>query len=619
MHNILHAPLSTSDLTALFAAGPRHPLLPRMDDPAWAAALAKPAVRRWIEQIRPVALAEADTPMPVLTPELYGIYHRTGSRWELERPYFERRRRIGRAAILALLDPFARPVALASLTRKFQELLEEPAWCFPAHAGVPSGINPDQVDLFAAETANLVGILLTLFPNAFPTDLTAAARARVHTQTFETYLNKDYFWTAASHNWNAVCHQGVIGAALALVDDPACLACLVEKMSRHLPQFLSGFTADGGSSEGPGYWTYGFGWFAELNRQLEARTGHRLSLFHDDPLVAAICRFGPALTLSGDLLVNFSDASWEGPLSPSLLAYLATRTGDPVLATHALRSYHHVADRGVAVDGQRSDLQNLEQLILNCPQTIPATAPELPATDTYLPHLAVLVARDRDTRGHLWELAAKAGHNAEHHNHNDIGSFLLNVDARRVVIEIGAPEYVKDFFRAETRYTFFAARSLGHSVPLINGVEQSVGETFSGRILSHTSTADATSLEIDFTAAYPAAGGLSRGVRTLTLDKRAGTFTLRDAFTLTRTDAVESALMLPTQPTLAPDGTATFTVDTLTFRLTPDAATRFAPPQTHTYKPHGVSAPIALYRLPLRPAAEPFASNPVLSCTVSFA
>lgn len=58
----------------------------------------------------------------------------------------------------------------------------------------------------------------------------------------------------------------------------------------------------------------------------------------------------------------------------------------------------------------------------------------------------------------------RPGHNADHHNHNDCGSFLLNLDGAPALLEIGAPEYVHDFFN-DKRYTFLAARPLGHSVP----------------------------------------------------------------------------------------------------------------------------------------------------------
>ena len=471
MLNLLRAGLSLDELADILRQCPRTPLLPARDDAAWTKARAKPAVRQWIEEIRPVAMAEAGAPLPALTPELYAVFQQNGNRLRFESVYFDRRHRLARAAIMALLDPSAGQVMIPSLIAKAREIFTEPSWCLPAHTANVSGMDPMKIDLFAAETANLVGDMLTLFPEILPDDLTSAVRSRVQTQVFENYLvSNDLGWYSATHNWNAVCHQGVVGAALSLIEDPGFLARILHRAAAGLPKFLEGFSADGGSSEGPGYWGYGFGWFAELNRQLEARTGGRLSLFGDDPHVAAIAQFGPALTLSGNHLVNFSDSGHKGPLGAALLAYLGERLNDPVLRAHGVISYHHAAGK-LALDQQRCDVLYLTRLVLQCPADLPAAPPELPPADFYLPNLGVVVARSRNAGGHLWEFAAKAGHNDEHHNHNDVGSFILNIDGERACIEIGSPEYVKAFF-SRSRYSFLAARSLGHSVPRINGHEQ---------------------------------------------------------------------------------------------------------------------------------------------------
>src|SRR5438128_2726457 len=78
---------------------------------------------------------------------------------------------------------------------------------------------------------------------------------------------------------NAVCHQGVPGAALAVEDDLDLLAALLASAEECLRIFLGGFGADGSTSEGPSYWSYGFGRFAELNRQLETATNGAFSFF----------------------------------------------------------------------------------------------------------------------------------------------------------------------------------------------------------------------------------------------------------------------------------------------------------------------------------------------------
>ncbi len=151
------------------------------------------------------------------------------------------------------------------------------------------------------------------------------------------------------------------------------------------------------------------------------------------------------------------------------------------------------------------------------------------------------MAHGQDRQGRIWDFAAKAGHNEEHHNHNDCAGFLLNVSGVRFVAEIGAPEYTKDFF-SEKRYENLAARSLGHSVPLINGIEQAAGAAFKSHALGHTFGAEFVDFEVDATAAYPSAAGCRKFVRSFRFDK-AGGLRVRDAFELERLEGLENALI----------------------------------------------------------------------------
>ncbi len=304
--------------------------------------------------------------------------------------------------------------------------------------------------------------------------------------------------------------------------------------------FLSGFTPDGGCSEGTGYWSYGFGWFVVLNEQLETRTGGELSLFEGDEHIRKIARFGPRMALSGGKLVNFADNGAEGSLSPLLLGYLGERLGEPDCIRQSTKSYRRLIQSGIAMDTVRCDVFMLGRLFLRCPEK-PGEADETPAADCFLPDLAVIVAHGAD-RGHVWDFAAKAGHNNEHHNHNDCGSFLLNIDGVRLVAEIGAPEYVKDFFSPK-RYEFLAARSRGHAVPVINGCEQRDGAAFASHVVAHSLNKERVEFVVDATATYPTEAGCRKFVRDVRFEKQPGKLTLRDTFELSRIEELEGTVI----------------------------------------------------------------------------
>jgi hypothetical protein len=98
-------------------------------------------------------------------------------------------------------------------------------------------------------------------------------------------------------------------------------------------------------------------------------------------------------------------------------------------------------------------------------------------------------------------LAAKAGHNAENHNHNDVGSAILFVDSRPVIVDPGVGTYVKDTFGAN-RYNLWNNQSDWHSVPVINGMSQLPGREFASKNVS--CDLDAACFAADIAGAYPA-------------------------------------------------------------------------------------------------------------------
>lgn len=259
----------------LMSKMPQELLLPLWGDPRWQVAAITPYGRALLGELNTLEAADRSTPLPQLTPVLYSQVHRSGERLPFERVWQERRRRLARAAVRLLLNPAGslRPGGAwwGQLLAAIQQLLAEPAWAWPAHVRDPSGIGPDVIDLFAAETANLCGELVTLFGPWLPPAWVAAMRQRVLVGMVEPFLAhpERYGWTAKSSNWNAVCHQGLLGAALALELESESLQNLVDLSRRHLQVFLDGFSAGGTCLEGITYWGYGFGWFALLNEQLE--------------------------------------------------------------------------------------------------------------------------------------------------------------------------------------------------------------------------------------------------------------------------------------------------------------------------------------------------------------
>jgi hypothetical protein len=601
--NLLRGSWTRNSLRKILSRHPARPFLPPLGSEEWRGAARKPFVQKLVAPLRALAETEWNESLPVLTDALYADFSLTGVRINFERVYFERRRRLARAAICLLLteegDPWKSRFA-SSLREKFQSVFEEVSWALPASvhwdSDDRSGKDPMEIDLFCAETANLMAEGLDVFGAILPQDLQDRVQERLQRAVFENFLSRDFYWQERTSNWNAVCHQGVVGAALSRVNDADQLAAILLRAHEKLPRFLEGYGPDGGCSEGPAYWEYGFGWFAVLNAQLEKRTTGELSLFEGDPLIHSIARYGPLVSLSNGLLVNFADGPAKGGLDPALLTYLGERLGEPSCMAAAGENFRRLDRDGITIDAVRTDFFHLSRWVLVCPEESPQGT--FSAPDAYFPNLGVLVARGTDSQGHFWEFASKGGHNAEHHNHNDCGGFLLNIDGRRCVIEIGAPEYERDFFRPATRYQFLATRSLGHSVPLVNNCEQSPGADFASKILRAEHGGDRVEFAVELSACYPAEAQCRRLQRTLLLEKSAGRLTVTDEYELDEPGSIESILICLDEPVPTTDG-----VSVAGLRVQPAKGTRFLASEVCPYRDHnGKDAQV--YRLRFRPTTD---------------
>lgn len=583
--NLLHATPSREELCRIFRAHAPCPLLPPLGSTAWTEAWRKPLLAPFVREILRRADAEVASPLPELTDELYRNYVASGARLPFEQAYFSRRRQLARAAVALLIE--ATPGRVDGFVRKLRGVFEEESWALPAHVHTATGKDRSVIDLFAAETANLMGECLNVFGAVIPTDLQADILRRLHGEIFHRYLqDPPFWWTKVTNNWNAVCHQGVLGAALAVSDDEALLADLLLRAASALPAFLDGYGEDGACSEGPGYWVYGFGWFSVLNEQLETRSGGELSLFAGDEKARRIAAYGPAAVLAKHRVVNFSDCAQTIVVRPPLLAYLGRRLDLPECRDEAAENYAWLADNPFDYEGQRVDLFHWLRYFLHCPADAAPRRPA-PKADRYFPNLEVWIARGRDRAGHLWEIAAKGGHNDEHHNHNDVGSFILNIDGTPFISEIGAPEYVRDFF-GPRRYEFLAARSLGHSVPLVNGHEQAAGAARRGTVKRAETESDTPSFELDYPSAYPPAADCRAASRSLRLEKSDGRIIWSDTLGVgSLAGPVESALVTHADDVrIESPRVALIRVEQLSLQLEAGIGSHWARIETHAYKGH---------------------------------
>ena len=296
---------------ALRAATPSPPFPPASDRPAWA------AIRRAIGEEAAADLvaraeAAAQEPIPPLPATLFLEFQRSGRREGYEEPRYRRRRLLTHLALAECLEGRGR--FLDALLDVAWAICEESSWALPAHQRTLTDMELPHIDLGAAMTALELAELDLLLGPALDPMLGSRIRHEVSRRCTVPYLTRhDHWWLYNTglrqvNNWTAVCNAGVVGAAIYLEPDVARLAELIARAARSLDDYLATFDVDGGSSEGPGYWSYGFGYYTILAHLVEQRTGGRVSFLEGD-LIRHVARFPLRTILSPGVYVNFQGES----------------------------------------------------------------------------------------------------------------------------------------------------------------------------------------------------------------------------------------------------------------------------------------------------------------------
>ena len=99
---------------------------------------------------------------------------------------------------------------------------------------------------------------------------------------------------------------------------------------------------------------------------------------------------------------------------------------------------------------------------------------------TFFDDAGILVCRPGGRRRCRLAAALKGGHNAEHHNHNDVGSYVAVVGSEPVLLDSGGEVYTSRTFSGR-RYESKILNSWGHPVPVIGGALQRTNGDARGR------------------------------------------------------------------------------------------------------------------------------------------
>lgn len=138
--------------------------------------------------------------------------------------------------------------------------------------------------------------------------------------------------------------------------------------------------------------------------------------------------------------------------------------------------------------------------------------------DVWLKDIYVLTAREQQSSCEGFYIAAKGGHNAESHNHNDVGSFIVYYDADPVIVDPGVERYSGKTFSKE-RYNLWTMQSSFHNLPTINGCQQNEGRIYKATNVMYHYDDQEAALTMNIEKAYPEESGVYYWKRTCRLSR----------------------------------------------------------------------------------------------------
>lgn len=504
--------------------------MPGLRDPAVRARATEQAGRQGLLDRLEKGLT-ADKPLPAMPYSLFREFRRNGNRTNYQDLWFGRSGQVDLAAAACYLG--------ADHFTYLQDLMwadcEATWWELPAHEGPAVSGKPRPIDLFVAMKATQLAMILETFGERIEPEVRHRVTAEVRRRAIDPFFdpNAEFGWKTTTSNWNAVCHGGVAIAAMLLEKDAHRLGDLIVQTLGNLRFFLDGFTADGGCTEGPGYWQYGFGWYVQLAAALYDFTAGRINIMAD-PKVERIARYPLAVAVRPGQNLPFSDTGQE--FVRTWLAMLLNR----FFRLPELCGLCRLAEDGSPVLRDLMDLASCDGS---------KHAPLAGHADALLADLGVARVRCGGTT-----VAAKAGHNAEHHNHNDVGSFIVHRGETFFLTDPGGPVYSAKTF-SKHRYESVFCNSFGHSVPVIGGRLQLTGPQFTGTLRAEGLNGPGEKvIRIEMAGAYDVPS-LKRLGRMIALGADGLRVRLQDTFVFAgQPESVEEAFISTCPATVSDDG-----------------------------------------------------------------
>ena len=467
--------------------------------------------------------AEADLTgeIPALTLSMYRNYLEEGSTTVYGQPY---RKRMEMAMNLFLAEYVTDSGKYVDkLADVLWAMLDESTWMLPEHTPhnpsketqhhkVPGAVGdkyPHGLELGSAYRSSLIALIHHFMKDKLDAISPLISERIVYElkrRTINTFLNYQFWWEGVGgnrvNNWCPWIVSNVLLTVSLVEEDMEKREKTVELALQYLDNFINWYPDDGGCDEGPTYWNAGAACFYDCLELLDDLTDGYINVF-DEPLVKAMGEYEARVNISGNYFVNFADSRSTASLNAEMLQRYGKKCGSDIIY-----SLGNVMNKNNAWFDTAISYRTFRSLIT--PPIDSDGFEPCAATDTYLPHLKIMVLRDTEKPDDGLFFAMKGGNNNESHNHNDVGSFIVYRNGKPVLIDAGVGTYTRQTF-SKDRYKIWSMQSLYHNLPSFDGVGQLAGGDYASK--NELYDKENRTLTLDIGGAYAPECGVSSYVR----------------------------------------------------------------------------------------------------------
>lgn len=305
-----------------------------------------------------------------------------------------------------------------------------------------------------------------------------------------------------TNNWNGYCNAWSLGTVLQHVKDPAVRAEVIANVAASITRYMDkAFDDEGYVTEGKGYYYMGIHGYLTTVDLIRRATGGKMDILRDNrKKIDQVLLYPHRYAMCTNGYPHFADDGADGYLTG--LRQIVFEEIDYVSKSNLYREVY----LGKKPDWTGILPWDLESNDMNAAlQKRPAGRSTLkPEVASCYKNSGVMISRDLPGVTFPFSLAAKAGHNNEQHNHNDVGSYCIALGHEIQSGDPGVRKYTQDNF-TKARYNYPMNNSFGHPVPVIDDTFQGTGKEFKGTVTRSEISREERVFAIDFKDAYPVA------------------------------------------------------------------------------------------------------------------